>query len=163
MQSRGTKFLISSILSTKKCISPGKNLVNSREKSGDITSWPKRGCPKIWAAALEALHPLELLSQNIQIAFLAQPFLGSAWFVTAKYCQTKYCQTKFGASRVAAWNLHHSGGKIKNKWKPDAWVEPATHGKKQLVLSTPYQWWVPGFFWAQARLGDSADPVCSKL
>ena len=28
------------------------------------------------------------LSQNTQIAFLAQPFLGSGWFVTAKYCQT---------------------------------------------------------------------------
>ena len=37
-------------------------------------SWPKTGRPRICAAALEVLHPLKLLSPNIQIAFLAQPF-----------------------------------------------------------------------------------------
>ena len=52
-------------------------------------SWTKTGRPKICAAALEVLHPVKLLSQNMHSAFLAPPFLVSVWFVSAKYCHTK--------------------------------------------------------------------------
>jgi hypothetical protein len=51
-------------------------------------SWPMTGHAKRFAAALEVLHPLKFLSQNMQRAFLASPFLGSVLFVTVKYCQT---------------------------------------------------------------------------
>ena len=56
----------------------------------------------ICAAALEVLHPLKLLSQNMHTAFLAPPFLASVLFVTAKYCQTNYATSLFsGCSRFA--------------------------------------------------------------
>ena len=63
--------------------------------------WPKAGCNKICATALDVLHPLELLSQNAQIAFLAPPFLASVWFVIAKCCQTKCGASLGGFSEFA--------------------------------------------------------------
>ena len=51
------------------------------------TCWPKTGRPGMCATALE-VHPLKLF-ENIHSAFLAPPFLASAWFLTlaVKYCQ----------------------------------------------------------------------------
>ena len=57
MQLSGTKFRKSFILSTKKWIKcfPGKNPVNSREKSGDIT----RRAARLWRlVALTSFFPL---------------------------------------------------------------------------------------------------------
>jgi hypothetical protein len=39
------------------------------------------------AAALVVLHPLKVLSQNLQVAFLAPPSFAFDEFVTEKYCQ----------------------------------------------------------------------------
>ena len=65
-------------------------------------SWAKTGCPKICAAALEVLHPMKLLSQNMHTAFLAPPFLALVLFVTAKYSQTKCATSLFsGCSKFA--------------------------------------------------------------
>ena len=57
-------------------------------------SWPKTGCNNICAAALKVLHPLKLLSQNIQIAFLAQPFIGSAWFDSTATAPRRRCRAE---------------------------------------------------------------------
>jgi hypothetical protein len=44
-------------------------------------SWPMTGRTKRCAAALEVLHSMKLLSQNMQKAFLASPFLETVLFV----------------------------------------------------------------------------------
>jgi hypothetical protein len=49
--------------------------------------WPNTGRPKMWAAALVVQQPLKVLSQNLQTAILAPPFLASDEFETVKYCQ----------------------------------------------------------------------------
>ena len=50
-------------------------------------AWPNTERPKMWAAALEVQQPLKVLSQNLQTAIFAPPFLGSDEFETVKYCQ----------------------------------------------------------------------------
>ena len=49
--------------------------------------WPNTGRPKMWAAALVVQQPLKVLSQKLQTAILAPPFLASDEFETVKYCQ----------------------------------------------------------------------------
>ena len=46
---------------------------------------PKTGRPNMCAAALVVLHPLKVLSQNVQVAFLAPPSFAFDEFVTEKY------------------------------------------------------------------------------
>ena len=51
--------------------------------------WPNTGHSKIWAAsvALVVQQPLKVLSQNLQVAIYAPPFLASDEFETVKYYQ----------------------------------------------------------------------------
>ena len=49
--------------------------------------WPNTGRPKMWAVALVVQQPLKVLSQNLQAAIFAPPFLASDEFETVKYCQ----------------------------------------------------------------------------
>ena len=41
----------------------------------------------MWALALVAQQPLKVLSQNLQTAIFAPPFLAPDEFETVKYCQ----------------------------------------------------------------------------
>ena len=102
-------------------------------------SWPKTGHPEIFAAALEVLHPLKLLSQNTQIAFLAQPFSGSALFVTGKYCQPYYDKL------ASAQNLHSGNIRIR---KPNAGVKQRLTKQCSVNLScNPLNYWlIPKYF-----------------
>ena len=80
--------------------------------------------PKICAAALELLHPLKLLSQNMHTAFLALPFPASLLFVTAKHCQRKYAAwLSSSCSRYAllmSSSLILWGKNWRKKYKPAA-------------------------------------------
>ena len=68
--------------------------------------------PALFGTRQDALRYVLFLRKcsiwNMQTAFLAPPFLISAWFVTAKYCQTSCCNIKKMNSEYTQWHIIES-------------------------------------------------------
>ena len=60
----------------------------------------------MWAVALVVQQPLKVLSQNLQAAIFAPPFLASDEFETVKYCEIVWWPICLLDTAIIDFNFH---------------------------------------------------------